>query len=150
MFLSKVSSETKIAIVKALNQNFPVSSQDLVGKPKQPYVYKNSTLKSFISSESWLFLLDTKPTFFECASLNRWQINSSFQQLLKIVSSFMVINDFAEGCVKFGSNFTDLSTTDKNRQQNIFQQVDKSAILTQKQKRKFFLGRHLTCQHSCH
>ena len=49
---------------------------------------------------------------------------SFFQQLQRIVCNLKVINNPAERCVKFESDFTDVITKDETMRQNILQQVE--------------------------
>ena len=124
LFSKRVDNKTKCAIVKAMQKNLP--SQVQIGKPERPRVYEDSTLESFVSSESWLFfpLLRVHPTFFGCASCEEWELNSSFLQLQNVVSGLKVVNDPAERSFKFGGDYTDIITTDEARRQNILQQVE--------------------------
>ena len=53
LFSNMVEVKTKEAIVKALHENPP--SPVPMGKPERPRIYEDSTLESFVTSESWLF-----------------------------------------------------------------------------------------------
>ena len=53
LFSKRVDYNTKIAIVKAMQDN--PASQVETEKPEKPRVYEDSKLESFVSSESWLF-----------------------------------------------------------------------------------------------
>ena len=108
LFSKRVGNKTKCAILKAMQNNLSLQIQ--IGKPERPCVYEDSPLKSFVSSESWLFfqLLGVHPTFFGCTSCEERELNSLFLQLQNVVSGLKVVNDPSERSVKFGGDYTDI------------------------------------------
>jgi len=80
LFSDLVDESSKSDIANMLMQN-PYCSVEM-GNPDQPRIYENSTLASFITSESWLMfkLVKIEPTFLSKPT-NTWTYDLSFNKL---------------------------------------------------------------------
>ncbi|KAL4120447.1 hypothetical protein QTP88_013138 [Uroleucon formosanum] len=125
-FDDKVSSQTKIKMVKAM-QSHDIESEAnkrIILKPNEIYDYANKDINDFISIQSSNFFNRFGiPMDFLNLDPKLWNENDQYKKSKELVNNINVVNDIAERGVKLIEDYNKLLTKNEDQKQYLLQVV---------------------------